>query len=126
MLNFDISHLSEDQLGHIEYVLNSPSYDAAFKPYLVSLRDSVRHLLEDPSQARKDGYPDDFLRGEIAAVTGLIKFFDNLILQTNSQRVFDAQAHTPEEQYDRLRATGFIRNNGQTTAPRPSSPTEDF
>lgn len=114
---FDMIRLTEDELGHIEWVVNSPSYERVFKRYMQTMLHSTQMKLLDPDEDRKKRMPDDFLRGYASAILGLIKFLDGVRDNTNQARVEEALAATPDQAYDRLRALGVIRHSGQTPLP---------
>lgn len=106
---FNVSKLSDHELGHLEFILNSPSYTDIFAPYLRSMRNSLNTKLLDPSEKRKQEYNDDFLRGGILMVDGLLQFFTRLIQETEIERVHRSQTEqTGEEQYQSLREHNSI------------------
>ncbi len=97
---FDIQKLDDRQLGQIEYVLMSPAYADAFEPYLLSIRATLSMRLLDPSKDRKEEHPDDFLRGGIVAIDGLLQFFKRVVSETQLERVERSlQYRSPEQQY---------------------------
>ena len=104
---FDIQKLDDQQLGMIEYVLLSPAYVEAFEPYLLSLRNTLAQRLLDPSKARKEEHPDDFLRGAIVAIDGLLSFFKLVVAGAQMDRIDRAlNRPSPEQQYDAERKRG--------------------
>ncbi len=125
---FDVRQLDDQEIGHLEYVLNSPSYGRVFRPYLVRLREGLNHRLLDPSKDRKDQYPDDFLRGGITVVDGLLAFFGKLIEETSIERITAARAErTDEDQYTAMRLAGQMRaGQGPIEDKRPYDPAEDY
>jgi hypothetical protein len=114
---FDISQLDDNELGHLEFVLNSPSWAQVFEPYLVRISESLKHKLIDPSRGRKDALPDDFLRGGIAATEGLLAFFRKVIEETQIERVARARQTSPEARYHEQQQSGDIGPAGQTAPP---------
>lgn len=127
---FDARRLSERELGMIEFVLTSPAYEGAFKPYLESVRDSMQKLWLDRSQARKDLHPDDFLAGGVAAIEGLLTFFAAAIHEANFERIHESMAEmVPEKQYELRRQQGRVRpvvGVDQKATPEPYDPLEDL
>jgi hypothetical protein len=118
---FNVSELDEQELGCIEFVLNSPSYSDYFEPYLLRMRASLDKNMYDRSQARKDEMPDDFIAGGVAMIDGLTIFFRKLIEETRMERIARAQgAITSTDAYDKLRADGRARGNGQVDQPEDS------
>lgn len=97
-MNFSVSNLTETQRGHLEFLLNSPSYSDVFEPYLRYQRDIQLKLLLRPDAARKDTFSDDYLRGSIHAIDNLLIFFTKLIEETNPDRVVSAIQATPSAQ----------------------------
>lgn len=107
---FDVSKLDDSQIGHLQFVLNSPSYIDVFHPYLIRMRDSLSSKLLDPSQDRKDNYPDDFIRGGILMIDGLLSHFDHLIYETEIERISRITGElTPNERYEVMRQSGLVR-----------------
>jgi len=127
---FDARRLTELELGMIEFVLTSPAYETAFKPYLESVRDSMQKLWLDRSQARKDSYPDDFLAGGVAAIDGLLTFFMAAIHEANFDRIHASMAEmVPEKQYELRRQQGRIKpvvGVDQRAEPERYDPLDDI
>jgi len=128
----DVGSLSDHEIGHIEFVLASPAYLDHFAPYLTRMRDSLNSALLDPSQARKDQLPDDFVRGGIVMIDGLLTLFRKLIDETRIERMARVQTErTPEQTYQHMRETGKAQHSGQTAQPAEPTPAgynadEDF
>jgi len=126
----DVSGLEDHQLGQIEFVLNSPAYADHFEPYLQRVRDSLNRMLLDPSQSRKDRDPDDFLRGGIVMVDGLLTLFKKLIEETRIERMARSQVErTPDQVYQQMREEGRVGHSGTTeqpAGPGTYDPAEDF
>lgn len=121
---FDIRTLEDHQLGHLMFVLNSPSYLDVFEPYLRNIRESLNKKLLDPSQFRKDELPDDFIRGGISTLDGLLTLFDQLIQETEIERIARTQVEkSDEESYQDLRHEGKIK---PITGIGRYDPDEDF
>lgn len=127
---FDLRKLSDQDLGCLEYVLNSPAYVTVFKPYLETMRDSMNRLWLDRSQDRKDKYPDDFLAGGIASIDGLLTLFQKILEETNLARMHDAVSGTSEESlYDRKREQGLVQpvvGINQNPEPIAYDPDKDY
>jgi hypothetical protein len=110
---FNISTLDDNQIGHLMWVLNSPSYYDVFNPYLKNIRESANRLLLDRSTDRKNKYPDDFLAGIICATDGFLELFTQLINETNFERIRESQQpKTDEAEYHQKLATGRIKSSG--------------
>ena len=58
--------LTQEQIGAIAYIVNSPAWIDVFRPLLVGMLRGFYNELADPSRERKDAKPDDYLRGGIA------------------------------------------------------------
>ncbi len=125
---FDVRSLDDYQLGHLQFVLNSPSYADIFAPYIRKVRNSMNAMLLDPSQERKDRYSNDFLTGGIIFADGLLKLFEKLIEETTIDNLVESQAQTPEQQYETLRQAGKIRPASGLSIPmeQPYDPAEDY
>lgn len=127
---FDVKQLDDFQLGHLEFVLNSPSYEAVFAPYLRQRRDNLNALLLDPSRQRQDVYNDDFLRGGIVTIDGLLTLFTQLIEETRMERINRTQIEfTPEQQYEEARKRGLLKpivGLNLPAEPAEINPAEDY
>lgn len=88
---FDIGELTAHELGCVEFVLNSPAYIDVFKPYLLGMRERLNNMLLDRSSVRKEEYSDDYLAGNIVAITGLLALFEKLIAETRMDRLVESQ-----------------------------------
>jgi hypothetical protein len=129
---FDVKDIDEHTLGCVEYVLNSPAYIDVFEPYLRSIRDTLSQRLLDPSNDRKQTHPDDFLRGGIVAIDGLLQYFKQIIEETQFERIAASQENlTPAAQYTREQQRGrHVPVLGAAepldTEPALYDPAEDF
>jgi len=127
---FDLKKLGDHEIDHLRWVLTSPSYDDCFRPYMVGIRDSLALKLLDPSGMRKDAYPDDFLRGGIIMVDGLLNLFNRLVTEAEAERVarINQRDLTPAQEYEVLRKEGKITAPGTALVPdEPEyNPDEDY
>jgi hypothetical protein len=127
---FDPHKLNEQQLGQIEFVLMSPAYEDSFEPYLRSIRDTLAQRLLDPSKARVEEHPDNFLRGGIVAIDGLLNFFAQVIKETQFDRVTTAMNPlTPAQRYTQAQQDGkhdSILGAAEPLEPEPYDPAEDY
>lgn len=114
---FNIANIDDNQIGHLMWVLNSPSYTDVFRPYLINIRDTANRMMLDRSQKRKDELNDDFLAGQITAIEGLLTLFDRLINETNFERIRESQEpRSDEQEYASALAAGQIRGSGVNVA----------
>ena len=123
---FDLSKLNDDELGQLEFVLNSPAFEGVFKPYLLGVIRGIERLMKDRSDARKAQYNDDFLAGQCLALEGFLAFAAGIIQSTNMARMAAAVQMTPNEEYERLRSLGLVRGAGQVVRPEDLTPFEEF
>ena len=127
---FDLRRLDRQQLGEIEFVLNSPAYEHSFKPYILGILKSLNTLWKDRTRERRDKYTDDFLAGGDALGSGLLEFFALLIQETSFERMHEAmQDKSPESQYQTRLHAGAVRpvvGLDQSALPEPVDPDEDF
>jgi len=127
---FEARKLTEQDLSLIQFVLMSPAYETAFKPYLESVRESMRELWLDRSQKRKDEYPDDFLAGGVASIEGLLKFFAAVTSEADFDRIHEAMGQmTSDRQYELKRQQGKVApvvGVNQPATPEAYNPLEDF
>lgn len=129
---FNLQALDEHQIGCLEFLVNSPAYQDVVLPYLRAMRDSANQRLLDPSQERKAEYPDDFLRGNVVALDGLIRFFDRIVAETRFDRIAESQRTlTPAQQYTEGQAAGqhvpvLGANEPLEVEPDQYDPAEDY
>lgn len=128
--HFDPRKLSDNQRGQIEFILTSPAYEFAFKPYIEGILRSMDQLWKDRTQERKDRYPDDFLAGGATFGEGLLKFFEYLIQESSMEHIHKAMSQvTNEDLYNKHRSEGRMApvvGLDQRAEPQPMDPAEDF
>lgn len=126
----NVASLDDHEIGHIEFVLNSPAYLDHFEPYLRRMRDRLNTLLLDPSEEREAKYPYKWLIGGISMIDGLLELFTSLINETRVERMMRAQVElSPSQQYQAMREQGLSRPSGMTQQPpdvRDYDPEEDY
>ena len=87
--------------------MNSPAFTDVIEPYIRNVRDSMNQRLLDPSRERKEEHPDDFLRGGVVTLDGLLHFFRMIVDETRFERIHDAQTQlTPAQQYTQEQRSG--------------------
>lgn len=127
---FDLKKLGDNEIDHLRWVLLSPSYEDYFRPYMERMRSSLAQKLLDPSNDRKEVFPDDFLRGGIIMIDGLINLFTRLVNETEIERVarIQQEVRTPQEAYQKLREEGEIVAPGVKLVPDEPEydPDEDY
>lgn len=124
---FDVSKLDDNALGQIEWVLNSPAYMHTFRPFLERARASAIKILLDRTVERKERFSDEALAERANAIEELMVFFDRIIKETQSERVFRALNEDPRtDDYDRDRMSGAVKPPNATTNPPEYDPAEDF
>jgi hypothetical protein len=108
--HFDLRKLDEKQLGMIEFVLQSPAYVEAFKPYIEGIIRGMDALWRDRSELRKQQYPDDFLAGGVTFAEGLLKFFDLILSESSMERIHASmEGMTSDQLYDAKHERGQIK-----------------
>lgn len=124
-MEFSVSNLTEHQRGHLEFMVNSPSYSDIFRPYLMNRRDVLLKMLLRPDSTRKTTFSDDYLRGTIHAIDNLLEFFDKLIEETQMSRMSKSIKDLPAtEQYAALAAQGAFGPSGKPV--RDYDPEQEF
>lgn len=104
---FNRADLTEQQIGCLEFLVNSPTFIDVVEPYIRTVRDSMNQRLLDPSKERKEEHPDDFLRGGVVTLDGILNFFKLIVDETRFERIYEAQAQmTPEQQYTQGQRSG--------------------
>lgn len=103
------SALTDDQMGHLAYVVNSPSWLDFFEPLLREAINASMSQLADPSITRKNARPDDFLRGQIVALRNLLDM-PHFVLEDQRERHKTQAADDATQLAYADRATnGFMR-----------------
>src|SRR5881394_3520274 len=98
---FEARNLTQQELGLIEFVVMSPAFEIAFKPYLEGVRDNMQTLWKDRSQRRKDEYSDDFLAGATCVIDDMFKFFTAVLADADFDRIHETMSHmTSDKQYE--------------------------
>jgi len=92
---FDSSNFDHDKVGHLAYIVNSPSWLDFFEPMLNDMVNSCHALLADPSLKRKNDRPDDFLRGQIVTIRNLLEIPHFVIAEARERE--DAARKSQEE-----------------------------
>jgi hypothetical protein len=124
-MEFSVTNLTDHQKGHLEFIMNSPSYADIFKPYLLERRDILLKMLLHPAETRKDALPDDYLRGAIHTIDNLLSFFDKLIAETQIARMGKSIKDLPSDaQYAALAAKGAVGPHGRPV--RDYDPSTEF
>jgi hypothetical protein len=127
---FEARQLNENELGLIEFVVMSPAFETAFRPYLEGVRDNMLILWKDRSQKRKDEYPDDFLAGATCVIDDMFKFFSAVLADADFDRIHESMSHmTNERQYELKRQQGKISpvvGVDQQATPAAYDPLEDY
>ena len=120
---FDISRLDDHELGHLEYVLNSPSYTQVFRPFLQATQKMYMELLMDPRPKVRAKYGGtNYLRCGANNARRILEFFDKILEETRDSRaMFARNALGQQDLYEAAVASGVIRHSGQTLKPE-----EDF
>jgi hypothetical protein len=94
---FDINKLSAEELGHMEYIVNSPSWERVFRPFFIRARDTYTELLlhRDPKvRIAHGGSPS--LRAAANNMSLVVTFFDKIIEETQHERAIAAASGTPD------------------------------
>ena len=127
---FTTEDLTEQKLGEIEFVLNSPAYGHTFKPFMLGILNAINKLWKDRSAERKAKYNDDYLAGGHDFGEGLIQFFERIINETHDERVMKSLGNmTNDDLYEYFRERGYIKpvvGANQQAEPAPYDPAEDF
>ena len=113
---FDVSQLDTNTLGHLEYILNSPSYQQVMRPFLVNSQKMYETLLLDPRpEVRKKYGGTNYLRCGANNISAFLKFLDTIVLETHHERAMEARAQmTDEEMHDEAVRYGLIKAAGQS------------
>ena len=106
----DLSRLTEEDIGHLEFVLSSPSYSLIFRPFLARIREDYLRLLLNPSKSRAESVPDDYLRGGVAVIDTLLTMFEDIRTNLNTERVHNAMLNArPTDDFERRMASGLVK-----------------
>jgi hypothetical protein len=81
---FDISNLDEHEIGHVEFILASPSWERVFRPFIERCHNQFIDYLLDPRKDKKVGN-EDLIAG--ARMTRqFLEFFDKVISELQHER----------------------------------------
>jgi len=122
---FDLSRLNDDELGQLEFLLLSPAWRGFLMRYLSLTIRGIERMMKDRTENRKKMYNDDFLAGQCVALESFVAFCEAAEQNISMARVADTQRLTPNQEYDRLRATGFIRHSGQVQRAEDLTPLDE-
>ena len=124
---FDVSNLTDLQLGHIEFILNSPSYGEVFRPFLEGRRQHAVDLLLDRSENRKKQFSDDMLGERANSIGDFITFCDKIVAETQVERIHLARmAMTGVDQHTAAVASGAIGHSGVSRLDDGYAADEEF
>lgn len=109
---FDAGSLDSDKVGHLAYIVNSPSWVDFFEPTLREMMASTMAALADPTIDRKNNRPDDFLRGQIVVIRNFLEI-PHYIIADAREREDTARAVAKEKNhYAERAATGTMAPMG--------------
>lgn len=98
MTGFDVSELSEEDLGHFEFMVNGPSWHMVLKPYYEKVEKMYMHLLLEPDpDVRKKYGGDDYLRVGANNIRKTLEFFERILAETNHERVMQIKQQLAAE-----------------------------
>ena len=125
-LELDLSKLTDEDLGHLEFVLCSPSYNRVFRPFIDQIRADYLRLLLDPSKERQARIPDDYIRGGVAVLATILAMFDDIREGINAERIHNAvTAVRQPDDFERRMSSGLVRPPS-LTPPADLTPEEDY
>jgi len=83
--HFDLLQ-DQEKAARIRGLLFSPAWTEDFVPHFLALRNTLNAQLLDPSQARKDNAPDDYLRARIATLDELLNLGHGFLAEYDATR----------------------------------------
>jgi hypothetical protein len=96
---FDVAALDDYELGHLEYIMNHPSYLRVFRPFLERVEQTYVQLALDPRpDVRRKHGGTKYLRAGANNIRNVLDFFDKIVAETQHQRAMGVQL-TDQEQY---------------------------
>lgn len=109
---FDKSTLNEYEIGHLEYIVNSPSYETVFKPFIQNCIEMYKKLILEPNPARRQEWGGTtYLRCGANNFTKFLEFLDNILVETQHDRAIQARLEVPDEEtYKQAAAMGLLPN----------------
>lgn len=115
---FDVSNMDAHELGHLEYVLNSPSWQRVFRPFIERLHQQfIAHWL-DPRGKTID---EQYLKAGANVTRDFLSFFEKVIKETNHERAMQARTALGDEDLYRL-----AREQGQIGPAGQVRPNEEY
>lgn len=109
---FDASTFSDDQVGHLAYIVNSPSWLDFFEPTLTEMMNGVHAQLADPSLTRKNNRPDDFLRGQLIVIRNFLEIPHFIIAEARERQDTARKAEEEVSHYSGRAQTGQMAPMG--------------
>lgn len=101
---FDAGSMDSDKIGHLAYIINSPSWLDFFEPTLREMMTASTAMLIDPSIERKNKRSDDFLRGQIVVIRNFLEI-PHFIIADAREREDTARKAAKEQDHYANRAT---------------------
>jgi hypothetical protein len=105
---FDLTNLDQAKLDHLAYILASPAWMDFFKPYIEATIRGLEAQLVDPAGHRKWERPDDFIRGGVITLRGLLAFPEYIQQEAREHEVAESKVKTEEAHYEERATTGHI------------------
>lgn len=119
---FTPEELAATDSKDLSFLLQSRGYTEFFVPLIVGLIQSSVNQLADPSLARKNSRPDDYLRGYIAASRAILNAPNAILAAQARQAQEEADQRTEQERYEEIARSGR-GPIGEAEAPiSPSDP----
>jgi hypothetical protein len=109
---FDAGSLDSDKVGHLAYIVNSPSWMDFFEPTLREMMAATTALLIDPSVERKNNRSDDFLRGQIVVIRNFLEIPHFIIADAREREDTARKAAAEKDSYAERAANGTMAPMG--------------
>lgn len=88
---------SVETIDNLRSLLAHPAWTDFFVPTLISTRDAAIQQLLDPSEVRKQDYPDNYLRAQVEILNALMNVGPRAISEYDADQLLIKQANEWEE-----------------------------
>jgi len=103
-----MEQVSSETVEAVRMLINSHAWRDYFEPTLLEAKEACIRTLLDPSEKRKAGEPDDYLRGRVDIINALLSLGPGLIADTDAQKDIAAEAKAVAEEYEERARSGQI------------------
>src|SRR5688572_29315406 len=98
--------MTPEEIDKVRFIINSMAWTGFFEPVLKAIRADWINQLIDPSIKRKDTRSDDFIRGCIYTINGLLVFPRLVVAEADEDEVRKVIDEEDDKRYAERAAAG--------------------